>query len=78
MEVVLQHESSQTQSADSKPRSVSLKLKAVAFGGLARLLARSALGSQLDVEGFLVNGSGKQSKQILLQIERCQVMPAAS
>jgi primosomal replication protein N len=71
--VLLSHQSVQAQGATEAPRRAELTLKAVAFADVARLLSRAPLGSGLEVEGFLANGSGRQAKQVQLQIERCKV-----
>jgi primosomal replication protein N len=72
LELVVQHQSVQHQSATGSPRQVELTLKAVAYADDARLLSRTALGSLLELEGFLLNATGR-SKQPQLQIERCKV-----
>jgi primosomal replication protein N len=72
IDVVLAHESTQVQAASAQARSVKLELKAIAFDAVARQLARTALGAEIDAEGFLVNGQGRQAKQLMFQIERCE------
>ena len=52
-DVVLEHQSTQTEAGSQ--RLVALRLKAVAFGALAERLAHVALGTDLWCRGFLAS-----------------------
>ena len=59
LDLLLKHESQVTE--DGQPRKVSMEIKAVAIGAITRLLQPLAMGSQLQVAGFLTaarNGKG--------------------
>jgi primosomal replication protein N len=54
LDVVLRHQSEQTQ--DGLPRKVSLEIKAVAIGAMSHAVGALELGSTGSFAGFLSNG----------------------
>ncbi len=76
IDVVVRHESEQAQfiGDTGTNRNVQLQMNAQAFGPLALRLSRTALGSPLQMRGFLVGSmsKGKQTgKQTMLHLQDC-------
>ena len=67
LEMVLAHESEIVEAG--LPRRVELTIGAVALGDLARMLVHTALGTELQVEGFLAPVR-KDSVKIKLHMQR--------
>lgn len=64
-DVLLQHESQQTESGQL--RTVKLQLKAIGFGSVAERLGPLTLGVDLEFEGFLTQA--RVGKGVVLHIQ---------
>ncbi|WP_404826434.1 primosomal replication protein N [Diaphorobacter aerolatus] len=68
LDLKLEHESQQQEAGVQ--RQVKLVIKAVAFGALAERLARQALGSNWNFQGFLA--SPRNGKGVVFHIQDIQ------
>ena len=68
LDLKLEHESQQEEAGVQ--RQVKLAIKAVAFGALAERLARQALGSHWEFQGFLA--SPRNGKGVVFHIQDIQ------
>ncbi|QII85898.1 primosomal replication protein N [Bordetella hinzii] len=69
LEMLLGHESEVTEAGH--PRRVELTIHAVALGDLAQMLAGVALGTEMQVEGFLAPAR-KDSVKLKLHLQRAR------
>jgi primosomal replication protein N len=65
LNLVLEHESQQTEL--DTPRTVSLQIRAVAFGPLAETLQKQALNELVVFDGFLANA--RNGKGVVFHIQ---------
>ncbi len=73
LELVLAHESEPIEAG--KARKIEMVVNAVAIGDLARMLERTALGKQMQIEGFLAP-TRKGSSRLRLHIQQAASITA--